>query len=324
LTGNDRPPLTSEIFEKGYKLGIFAKDRFPRLYETLTLWFKEERGVDPPEPFKEVDAEEFLTWLVMKDDQGGTLFGKALSQSWYYIFDIFNHYSSAYARDHDAYRALADHHKREPYNAISLNYDTIFEMAILKAGMNYNYFPPSKSGAIPLAKVHGSINWHNRDNPAIGVTGPGLATLAGLFEFVSTFVYSNVMISAPPKIHDPRSLVGADFSMMLRSGIDFDEPIVIPPMAAKDFEKSPLYKDSWDYAEQMISQATELVLIGTTLRLADERLCEVITRNLRPGTKIIAVRGMEKIQRTLSKLLSWEPKIQGGYSGFSEYAHSLN
>jgi len=111
---------------------------------------------------------------------------------------------------------------------------------------------------------------------------------------------------------------------LLRSGSDYDEPLLIPPIGNhKDYDKAPLYKNVWQLAAAMIDQSSELVFVGTTLRRQDVKLCDVIANNLNKGTKIVAVRGLKQVTQTLNAILPWKPDAIEPYDSFEKYAKTL-
>jgi hypothetical protein len=100
---------------------------------------------------------------------------------------------------------------------------------------------------------------------------------------------------------------------LLRSGTDYFEPILIPPLGNyKDHEKVAIYENTWALAERLLSETTELVVIGTKLREEDVQLCQAIQKNLPEGIKITTVsRNMEFINSKIEYDFKMEQRSRG-------------
>jgi hypothetical protein len=337
----EKPPLTRDVFRRGHQLGFLTSASYPRLYDRLLFYLNNHLGLALKEPTVGIDAEEFLGWLAeeferrsqplsqpVQDDKERTrLFQElnsvqgALGEAWYFLFELIRHYSISYKPRFDAYRRLALHYFDSPYSAVSLNYDTIFESAILSAGLTFSYFDRTPL-TIPLAKVHGSVSWLNPIGRGIAVGG---LTSSNVLQTVAPFIYSNRINMERPRFLDIRALHNTRVKDLLRSGTDYDEPILLPPIGShKDYEKVELYRQIWAFAERMIAEATELVFVGTTLRKQDVRLCQAIGKNLKEGTKVVIVRGKDKVIATLSEILPWRlPESIEVFDSFLQYTESL-
>ena len=64
---------------------------------------------------------------------------EGLGESWYFTFELLRYYSILYKPKFDSYQRLALHHLQENYSVISLNYDVLFEMAVLNSNLLYAY-----------------------------------------------------------------------------------------------------------------------------------------------------------------------------------------
>ncbi|MGA3407138.1 MAG: hypothetical protein ABSD49_15525 [Candidatus Bathyarchaeia archaeon] len=324
LSDIEKPPLTNEVFKKGYQLGILTRAEYPRLYDKLIFYFNNILGGSSQEPTGKIDVEAFLNWLAeqfesfsqrisartsQQSDEERTgisreanNFQGAIGEGWYFLFDIMRHYSISYKARFDAYRRLALHYFDQPYSTISLNYDAVFEFAILSVGLGINYGGGDGTPlSIPIAKVHGSVNWVNPIGRGIAIGG---LTGANILQTIAPFIYSNRLNVGAPRILALETLHKIRVRDLLRSGTDYDEPILIPPIGNhKDYEKVKIFQQMWGSAERMIGEATELVFIGTTLRKQDTRLCEALKKNLKQTTKLVIVRGKSKVIATLKEIL---------------------
>ncbi len=214
-----RPPLTNEVLAKAYRIGIFTKNAFPNLYEKAMAHLVKQSNQAVSEPTGILDLEELLGGVADEFENASLaqsqLFSQpnpsreeikklserthslqaALGEAWYLLFETLRTYSVAYVPNFDGYQRLALAYLREPYNVISLNYDTIFEMAILNAGLSFNYFPPNPPRSIPIARVHGSIGWLNSLARSVVNTS---VKRPDVLKFVAPLIYSNRFNMGPP------------------------------------------------------------------------------------------------------------------------------
>src|SRR5947209_16007447 len=116
-------------------------------------------------PIETQDVEKFMEWLAIRfrEHRGYESQGRyqlAIGQMWYMLYELMCHYCTPNDYTNSNYRKLALQWRREVYGVISLNYDVLFELALCSAQGAYyaptNTFQPN---AIPIAKVHVSINW---------------------------------------------------------------------------------------------------------------------------------------------------------------------
>ena len=327
LSDAERPPLSNEFFSKGNRLGLFTEDRYPRLYQALTEYI-DLFSVENP------DIEKFLSWLAtdffrlsksglqIKADFERTIFLQcALGESFYFIYDVFRHYSLSYKARFDCYRRLALHYFDEKYTVISLNYDTLFENAILSVNGSFHYLPPRRHpNSIPIAKFHGSINWFNPFGRAIAYGG----LKEEAFKTIVCSVFSNRSWMEPMIILHPLVLSGVEIKDLVRSGTDYDEPALIPPLENyKDYEKVERYKEVWSFAESMLRDATELIIIGCSIRREDKKLEEFLLKDFnRNATITIVNRHPEKIRDRLVEIFQ-APNIKEQFYSFGEYIKTL-
>ena len=92
------------------------------------------------------------------------------------------------------------------------------------------------------------------------------------------------------KIVHPLALKEIDVNDLIRSGMDYDEPALIPPLEDyKDYEKVQRYKEIWSFAENILRDTNELVIIGCSLRREDKKLKELLSSSLRKNTCVTIV-----------------------------------
>jgi len=344
LSSLQTPPLTDQILSKGFKLGLLDKSLYVSLIAKLEHYSREILKNESTNFGDSIDVEQFMNWLAEEvaglskqlDEVGlanhelrGPLFKqvtsyqRAIGELWYFVFDVIRHFSVSYKPSFDAYRRLALHSYDCFYNVISLNYDTIFEAAILHSGLGYNYGSPNSAGIIPIAKLHGSVNWLNPIGR--GIANQGLSKPSEIFGFASGLLYTNRFNMDVPRILDLMALSKVRLKDLFRSGTDYDEPILIPPIGGhKDYEKVKLYQEIWNFASRMVSDASELVLIRTKLRAEDTRLAELLKTNLKESAEIVAVGNRDRIVEGLTKMTGRTPKEPiSHFPHFMDYSRSL-
>jgi len=325
-----RPPLSNEFFSKGQRLGLFTEDKYPRLYQALIEYTKLQKIENP-------DIENFLSWLATNFYKSGEVIHEvktdvnferaiflqcALGESFYFIYDILKYYSLSYKPDFDCYRRLALHYFDKKYNIVTLNYDTLFENAILSLNGSFYYLPPRRHpNSIPIAKLHGSINWLNPFGKAIAHRN---LTGKDAFRTVVCSVFSNRAWMEDMKILHPLALKEIEVDDLVRSGTDYDEPALIPPLEDyKDYEKVERYKEVWDFAKSMLRDTTELILIGCSLRRQDKKLEELLSKSIRRSVSFTIVSpDYKNVRERLEEMLQ-TADVKECFSSFRDYVGTL-
>lgn len=255
---------------------------------------------------------------------------RVLGEASFLIWEQFRAYSFRYRASFDNYQRLALYHLNEPYNIVSLNYDTIFELAAMQSGLNIQYsgtpkmypFGIGPSRIINIAKVHGSINWFNLYSRGIALGG--IDKGYSLLHRISNVFHTNHVDMEPPIIVNPPALAQFDINDMLMSGNQYYEPIIVPPIGKyKDYEKVKFFNTNWEDAGNMISSANELIIIGISLREQDNRLRNLLAVKVKDGVKVTIVGSkgcFTRISEILGSKLKSEPNF---FDNFSSYARSL-
>jgi hypothetical protein len=225
-------------------LSIFSQEEYPILYEKLKFYVTKVLRKPWNEPIEKINVEEFMRWLAnqltdyseygeqewMTRIKEARAFQTALGEMWYYLYNILKQYSILYRPTLDNYQKLALHYYKKHYAVISLNYDVLFELALLNVGCNYSYTDSNHPFAIPIAKIHGSINLFNSYSGSIRLSG--LEGISGfdLLPHVAPLIFSNRVYLHPPIHIDPRQIDKIDMNHLLRSGTDYFESILISPL----------------------------------------------------------------------------------------------
>ncbi|MFC6904363.1 hypothetical protein [Halalkalicoccus tibetensis] len=167
------PPMGDWLFADGWKSGLLKKDEFTELLEEVEKEVGSRRGIGDSrlnsEVFLENLDQNFRQEVENGNNRESNRLQKALSESYYYFYELFRQYVSQYTPGDDNYTSLATHILESDQEArvISLNYDTMFEKAIKHEQSDYHYGglgrrfyrgPKHKARSISISKVHGSIN----------------------------------------------------------------------------------------------------------------------------------------------------------------------
>lgn len=261
------------------------------------------------------------------------IFQVALGESWYLMFEVFKKYSTNYRPNYDAYQRLALSHMKESYNLISLNYDVIFELAANSVGTVVQYpsqdttlintlpsIDPRKT--INMAKVHGSINWFNSYSGGINL---GETNEKGyrLLHKMSGLIYSNRVQIEPILIVNFPQLFRTEIQDILLSGSKYYEPALLPPVGNyKDYEKVKYFENNWRAAEGYVKSASELVVIGTSIRDQDTKLGKLIKDNVVREIPITIV-GSRGAESKIKTLLGTKASNLTFVDSFEEYVNKL-
>lgn len=327
-TPEQRPPLTDEFLSKGAKLGVLSEPEFSELRTHV------ERYVGLDGPLSEADPstlgfdfERFLarTSRRLQETRDET-YRTVLSQAFFYIYEVLRHYCSKYSPvvAMDNYYELANRFARQRYSAIVLNYDVLFEKALESRGYapDYGITRPRDGTTVPVAKLHGSINWFNTIGEPY-VDGPVEP------EDVARTIYGNRFRTseAPGQQGGLVTSSAGDlpsFRTLLNSEGNVYEPAIVPPVAEhKDYEKIRAYESVWSYAETLLANSTELVVIGASLRAEDTRIRQLLAENVPGGVTVHLAVGSSTgtVREILCDLLT-EPEFES-YRYFSDYVERM-
>ena len=285
------------------------------------------------------------TWDKIKDEiqkfpspdfklrQIANKFQVALGESWYLMFEVFKKYSFAYRSNYDAFQRLALSHMKESYNLISLNYDVIFELAASTVGIVVLY-PPQDAGLtntlplvdprrmINMAKVHGSINWFNSYSRGISL-GETKERGYRLLQKMSGLIYSNRVQIEPILMVNFPQLLQTEIQDILSSGSKYYEPALLPPVGNyKDYDKVKYFEYNWKAAEGYVKSASELVVIGTSIRDQDTKLRQLIKDNVIKQIPVTIV-GSHDAESKIKTLLENKVSELMFFDNFEQYADQL-
>jgi hypothetical protein len=320
-----RPPLTTEFFFKGTKLGIFSEQDFPDLFTTFKKYLKNENLSEEMcdiEKFLQYLADNFISTKPQKPDDFKRIrqLQRALSQSFYFIYQLFRYYAFFYTPKFDSYRRLALNYNNCKYGIITLNYDILFELALRSVNLNYHYFVgPHYPKSVPVAKIHGSINWINSCKGGIAYENIG----KDIFQTVTQPIYSNKFYLSPMMVLPLDGVKDVSYTDLIRSGSDYDEPALIPPLANyKDYEKVERYKEVWQFAESILRETSELIVIGCSVRKEDIKFRDLIKDSLKNDIPITIVSpGQKNVMEELKSL--GKTKFKEPFESFDKYTKTL-
>ncbi len=373
---DERPPLGKSVIATAIRKGFLSGGKYRKLSKLIDLYLKAKGLTD--QDIGNADIEEVLSWAAELDSKSGQMsissvlsnfdrdtltqipdesrresyyediLHNGIGQVWYLMFELFRYYSVMYRPNFDAYQRLALHRYNEEYSVISLNYDVIFETAVLYSNMIYSYpsspdlqgsgvyryfpYPPSiwpdSRRTIYISKIHGSVNWFNPAYHLISV-GAEVTDLYTLIDGVGGFPYTNKFeIGGPriPRILAPTQLIQLTLRDLLPDGSQFYEPMLLAPVGNfKDYDKFPYVRRNLDAAGQLLSASDELVLIGTSLRQQDEDLNNLIRANSEKIKKVTIVtppdyqKALEQNARNLLKSQQVEFDFIDSFEKYAKY-----
>jgi hypothetical protein len=202
-----------------------------------------------------------------------------------------------------------------------LNYDILFELAAQSVNLNTNYFPgPHYPKSIPVAKIHGSINWLNPCKGGIAFSGLG----NDAFYEIITPIFSNKIHMGSMMVLPLAAIRDITYRDFVRSGVDYDEPAIVPPLAGyKDYDKVKDYSNIWTFAESMLRETTELVIIGCSIRPEDAKFNGLLQKAVSEKASITVVdKSPDKIIDNVKKIVM-NPIIDKTFTSFTDYAKTL-
>ena len=175
---------------------------------------------------------------------------------------------------------------------------------------------------INMAKVHGSINWFNSYSRGINI-GETKERGYRLLHKMSGLIYSNRVQTEPILIVNLPQLLQIEIQDILLSGSKYYEPALLPPIGNyKDYEKVKYFENNWKAAEDYIKSASELVVIGTSIRDQDTKLGQLIKNSVLKEIPITIV-GSHDAECRIKTLLGGKASNLTFVDSFEEYANKL-
>jgi len=242
----------SEKADRVHKLLTYL---YPGFEEELRNYPNIEDFLNLLEMAQKFNTEEFIeskVWSEKRLDEVKLITVKAVTE---YIWERM--------RDKDRQRNVDEFVRlaMKPCDTIiTFNWDLIIERSLENYPKNpafeYTYSRKRKSKAFSLLKPHGSIDWFKKS--VVKNLDPSADTLH-LDKELCVFPYFSRAPS--PKLLDA-------------------VPVIVPPVAAKEFEFAFL-KKTWRGVYRAVSDATELYIIGYSLPKEDQFARLVLRRALR-------------------------------------------
>lgn len=199
----------------------------------------------------------------------------------------------------------------------------LLEAACEQAGYSIRYLNYPYPFHIPIAKLHGSINWHSSWE---GVTVEHGGSEQQDFYAKAKAIHTN-HIGLGINLPDAEVVHDTSYRDLLYEEGHVYEPAVIPPLGhRKDYRKHGLYAHVWDYAEKMLNNASELVIIGCSLRKEDYRLRELLSENTPENIPITIVDPYADSLRPKVKEIFTNPRLREPYDSeeaFDDYTTDL-
>ena len=140
---------------------------------------------------------------------------------------------------------------------------------------------------------------------------------------ISGFIYSNRVQMEPTLIVNFTQLLQTEIQDILLSGSKYYEPALLPPIGNyKDYEKVKYYENNWKAAEGYVKSASELVVIGTSIRDQDTKLRQLIKDNVVREIPITLV-GSHDVEPKIKSLLGNKASKLSFVDSFEQYANKL-
>ena len=337
----DYPNRKKEYLESSLKTYLEQNDAFFREHPDLLTEARNKR-FEIDEPLFRMQMAEQLDHKELKLSESDIHIG--IGESLYFIFELMRYYSINYKPNFDCYQRLALHHLKENYSVISLNYDVLFELAILNAGLLYSYPVPEDPAlkektplfssqvlgwpgsfkVVNIAKVNGSINWLN-PNRAISM-GNSKVNVYELIRMVGGLPYTNRFMTGQSVILNPQVMATFGLRDLLVAGNEYYEPVLLPPIGEyKDYEKFRYVFRNIEAARHILSGSDELVVIGSSIRSQDSMLRELIRSNcgnVKRATVVSKSKGSEA-KSTLQELMQSNPPDIEIVETFEDYCKTL-
>lgn len=275
-----------------------------------------------------VDVEVFLSWLAERfwEENATDDIRCALGECRYFIYELLSSYSLEYKRDGNCYQKLALSIKgnEDRCAIITLNYDILPETAFESEGVNFHDLlsAPKEARSLPLAKLHGSINWANLRSP--GIAFPD-ATGEKLFWHIVRTIHTNKAGVGEGQEIDV--VKPGTRENLIHSGTNYYEPVIIPPFGLhkdEDYTRFGILRDIWVFGKNLIRNASELVIVGCSLRKADEQLCQMLQSAMTVSMCVTLVSPSHAEIEQRLKELGINAPIVSRYSRFAEYVETLS
>jgi hypothetical protein len=169
-------------------------------------------------------------------------------------------------------------------------------------------------------KLHGSINWINSCKGGIAYGG----VLEDVFSTATTSIFSNKFWMGPMMVLPLNDIGDISYKDFVRNGTDYDEPALIPPLSDyKDYEKVERYKEVWALAASLLREASEIVVIGCSIRPQDRKFNELLEKNVQAGISVkVCSPESEKVKANLGAIIN-NPNFVDPFRSFGEFVKTL-
>jgi hypothetical protein len=332
LVGSAIPPQTVGLFASPHARELLGQSRYESLREAwkaqLSANGADAETVDVELFFQELTErldllQDRTRWSNLDTETRRVLLDthEAVGALWWFLFELFQPFLREMKSGPNNYSLLARDVQAHPSVLISLNYDPLLEASILREQLPYSYTPPPVDQTIPILKVHGSVTWLNE---ARGIS-MRMHSREKTVKAVVRMAYQNRIQPRPVRVLSIPEYLKMGFDEVLRDGNDYDIPALLPPIGNhKDYEQLDVYRNLWEAAGTSLSEATELILIGTRLRESDVKLCSTLTRFVRRHTPITIVGDYRAVKARLDQMLGWTHDSElPFYRRFGDWVRSL-
>jgi hypothetical protein len=325
LPNEDTPPLLSNFLSRSVKKGVLNHSDFPELVDEC-LSQGEDNDLNTACLNMEKKHFNFESFLSKTNDLW------TLQLSRFFIYKFLGNYCKLGINKNSAYQILADFMRKKIYSingVINLNYDTLFESALISNGIQVNYsLNYNLVDKFFVLKPHGSVNF--RFPLSRGFIKMNVGDWQEFLKMHNSIIETNRFSGQWIETYDPTFNFETDF---LTNTLDKKDrilnyiPALIPPLGEKKYyEQFDSYEIIWDSISSILMQTNTLVIIGCNMNKEDTRLWEVINNNLSKDSKIKIISSSYTSADKIGKQLNsqgFKEVFPSETTGFYDYAKQL-
>jgi hypothetical protein len=322
IARNQTPQVMSNFLSKAVSQGLLTEQEFPELAQEIII-----RGGE----------HDLFQACVNLEKSGTTLesFLGSISDLWtlqlsrFFLYRYLGEFCKHSLVEDSAYRKLAKYIKAHIGNVVgivSLNYETLCEVALASVGIRVSYAltPDSERGLLFL-KPHGSVNF--RFPIARGFIGINVADWPSFLRAHNSIIETNRFSGQWVESYQPSFSFERDFLTPAEKPqnrkLEYI-PALVPPLGRRKYhDQFDSYQLIWRAIEQLFKRTDELIVIGSAMNEEEFKLWDCLEENLPKVSSVKIVdsslsRAWEVVDRF--KKHGFGKLIPEDVAGFYEYA----
>lgn len=316
------PPIMSNFLSNAASQGLLTKEQFPELVQEIIT-----RG----------GKDDLLQSCINLESSGVTLesFLGSVSDLWtlqlsrFFLYRYLGEFCKYSVTEDSAYCKLANYIKEHisvVMGIISLNHETLCEIALSSAGIRVNYaLVPNSGRGLLCLKPHGSVNF--RFPIARGYVGINVADWPSFLNSHNSIIETNRFSGQWVKSYEPNFSFEKDF---LTAAVEPQNrkleyvPALVPPLGQQKYhDQFDSYQLIWGAIGQLLQRTGELIVIGSAMNEEEFKLWECLEDSL-PRASLVKIvgsslSGARKVADKFSKH-GFARVIALDVSGFHQYA----